>query len=148
MKASIPSLLATVLLCSMLLACADFPQWLRQRTYPPEFNYITQEKLRSKMWQLAGEVRELNVLMQDSTPIDERRRADIIKLLTAMERTTDDLKAEGRSSNHPLIDANLAPFRRDISLARDTVQKNPPNYFLVGSITGACMYCHSGNRKE
>ncbi len=100
------------------------------------------------MWQLAKEVRELHLLMENSRTVDEGRRAEIVKVLIAMERTTDDLKTEGRSSNHPMIDANLAPFRRDISLAREAVQKSPPSYFLVGSVTGACMYCHSGNPKR
>gem|GEM_PF-6237142 len=67
-----------------------------------------------------------------------------------MERTTDELKAQGRPSNHPLIDANLGPLQRDITLAREGVQKNPPNYFLVGSLTCACIYCtaEAGERKK
>ncbi len=97
------------------------------------------------MWQLARDVRELHLLMQNTETIDERQRAEIVQLLTEMEQATDDLKTDGRPSNHPLINSNLAPFRRDISLAREAVQKNPPSYFLVGSVTGACMYCHSGN---
>ena len=144
-KRRIFSALAGLLACGTLAACADFPAWLRRHTYPPDFNYITQEQLRSTMWQLAKQVRELQLLMHEPASIDERRRGEIIKLLAAMERATGELKAQGRPSNHPLIDANLGPLRRDITLAREAVEKTPPNYFLVGSLTGACVYCHSGS---
>ena len=145
MKRRILSVLAGLLACGTFVACADFPAWLRRRTYPPDFNYITQEQLRSTMWQLAKQVRELQLLTRDPASVNGRRREEIIKLLVAMERTTDELKAQGRPSNHPLIDANLGPLQRDITLAREGAQKNPPNYFLVGSLTGACIYCHSGS---
>ena len=97
------------------------------------------------MWQLAKQVRELQLLMREPASIDERRREEIIRLLVAMERSANELKTQGRPSNHPLIDTNLGPLQRDITLAREAVEKNPPNYFLVGSLTGACIYCHSGS---
>ena len=84
MKRRILSVLAGLLACGTLVACADFPAWLRRRTYPPDFNYITQEQLRSTMWQLAKQVRELQLLNRDPASIDQRRREEIIKLLVAM----------------------------------------------------------------
>ena len=42
----------------LALACADGSmEDLRRHTYPPDFKYISQEKLESTMWQLAAQVR-------------------------------------------------------------------------------------------
>ncbi len=139
------NVLATFLACGALAACVGFPAWLRQYTYPPEFNYITQEQLRSTMWQLAGQVRELKLLMLEPTSTNDLQRQKVVELLTTMEQTTSQLNTSGRPSNHPIIDHNLDALRRDIALARVAVEKNPPNYFLVGSVTGACVYCHRGS---
>jgi hypothetical protein len=139
------NVLATFLACGALAACVGFPAWLRQYTYPPEFNYITQEQLRSTMWQLAGQVRELKLLMLEPTSTNDPQRQKVVELLTTMEQTTSQLNTSGRPSNHPIIDHNLDALRRDIALARVAVEKNPPNYFLVGSVTGACVYCHRGS---
>ena len=136
---------ATVLVCGALAACAGFSAGLRQYTYPPDFVYITQEQLRSTMWQLARQVRDLQLLMLEPTSTNERQRQKVVELLMTMEHTTSQLNTSGRPSNHPVIDHNLDALRRDIALARVSVEKNPPNYFLVGSVTGACVYCHRGN---
>ena len=145
MKFRFLNVLATFLACGALVACAGFSAWLRQYTYPPDFEYITQEQLRSTMWQLARQVRELQLLMLEPTSTNERQRQKVVELLMTMEHTTSQLNTSGRPSNHPVIDHNLDALRRDIALARASVEKNPPNYFLVGSVTGACVYCHRGN---
>ena len=145
MKFRFLNVLATFLVCGALAACAGFSAGLRQYTYPPDFEYITQEQLRSTMWQLAKQVRELQLLMLEPTSSNGQQRQKVSELLMTMEHTTSQLNTSGRPSNHPVIDRNLDALRRDIALARASVEKNPPNYFLVGSVTGACVYCHRGN---
>jgi hypothetical protein len=110
------------------------------------FIYIAEEQLRSTMWQLARDVRELDRTVRAPAPIEEPRRSEILKLLVSMEHATERLGQEGRRSNHPVIDEHLATLRRDIALARKQVENEPPNYVLVGLLPGACMYCHSGGR--
>jgi hypothetical protein len=138
--------LAGLLLVSALVACAGISPQLRRYTYPPDFNYIEQEQLHSAMWQLAGNVRELDRAVRAAGPIDGARRQEILKLLISMESATARLGTEGRASNHPVIDDHLPVLRRDIALARKGVEGDPPNYVLVGLLPGACMYCHSRGR--
>jgi hypothetical protein len=137
---------AGLLLASAFIACADVSSRLRRYTYPPDFNYIAEEQLRSTMWQLARDVRELDRTVRAPAPIEEPRRSEILKLLVSMEHATERLGQEGRRSNHPVIDEHLATLRRDIALARKQVENEPPNYVLVGLLPGACLYCHSGGR--
>lgn len=130
--------------CSLVApasSCADFGARLRQYTYPPTFHYITNEQLKSTMWQLAYHSRELRVLMAspEETAVN---RAEVLQHLRAMEQVTNDLNRTGWPSNHPLVDANRSSLLQDIRTAQDGVSRDPPNFFLAGAVSGACAYCH------
>ena len=45
---------------------------------------------------------------------------------------------------HPLIDKNRSNFLRDIKVAEQAIRREPPNFLLASSVTGACIYCHGG----
>jgi hypothetical protein len=135
--------LMTLLVSSTLMACTDIAALVRRHTYPPNFQYITQDQLHSTMWQLADSVRRLDAVMRQPGPIDAARRADIESQLRAMLDTTTALQSDGRPTNHPLLTAHLDRFRRDVTLALAGVEANPPSYYLVGSVSGACLTCHS-----
>jgi hypothetical protein len=114
---------------------------MRQYTYPPDFRYIERDQLRSAMGQLAQQVRELDEHIQAPAEPDQHRK-DIIEHLTGMDAAVRVLDSSGWPSNHPLIDMNLRKFRQDIRRAREAVERDPPNYALTYSVTGACVYCH------
>jgi hypothetical protein len=135
-------LLVLIYVCGQLLGCAGFARWLRQYTYPPDFRYIEREQLRSAMWQLAYHVRELDREVDAAKAQD--RRKEIIVQLAGMDAAVATLDSSGWPSNHPLIDMNLEKFRQDIRLAREGVERDPPNLVLAHSLTGACVYCHGG----
>jgi hypothetical protein len=131
-----------------LSGCAQFAAWLRQYTYPPDFNYISREQLRSTMWRLARDMRELETTLREPGEFDEPRRAQINRLLISMEENAAHLNRSGRASNHPVIDANLPALLRDIQQARKGVESRPPNYALAGFLPGACIYCHGGESQR
>lgn len=126
--------------------CADLPARVRKHTYPPDFTYITTQQLRSTMWKLADQVERLNHILRLAEPVTEQERAEIVQLLANMEKVTDGLRGQGWRSNHPEVDFNLDRFQRDVALARRSVESDPPNYFLAGSVSGACLYCHDRSR--
>jgi hypothetical protein len=126
------------------LGCGGFDKWVRQYTYPPDFRYITPEELHSTMWQLAYHSRELNRLMRLSGN-PQLYRGEILEQLRGMEQTAAKLNQSGWPTNHPLVDMNLANFRNDIRIAREAVEREPPNFLLASPLTGACVYCHSGH---
>ena len=137
------TLLAAGLLVLQLSACADFAGWVRKYTYPPNFHYITDEQLRSGMWRLAYHARELRELMRSPEYV-EARRAAALDHLDGMEHAILDLNRSGWPTNHPLVDANRSTFLRDIKIAREAINREPPNFLLAGSVSGACVYCHGG----
>lgn len=141
-KAILTSLLLT---CVPVLGCGDFAGWLRQHTYPPDFRYITREQLRSTMWQLAYHSRELHQLMSPPETA-QQHRTEVVEHLQAMEQAAASLDQSGWPTNHPLVDMNLANFRRDLKFARESAEREPPNFLLAASLSGACVYCHGGGQ--
>ena len=135
------SLVCGVLFALQVYACADFAARVRQYTYPPTFHYITDDQLRSSMWRLAPHSRELRDLM--TVPENTMAHRDqILRHLEVMERTAIELNRTGWPTNHPLIDANRANLLRDIQSAQAAIRRDPPNFFLASSVSGACFYCH------
>jgi hypothetical protein len=143
MTKRIPVMLLAALFVAVLAACADVPALLRRHTYPPNFKYIDHTQLRSAMWQLADDVSTLDREMREPGPMDPARRAQIERLLAAMLATTSALQAQGRPTNHPRMSDHVESFRRDVTQALAAVQAEPPNYYLVGTVSGTCLTCHS-----
>jgi hypothetical protein len=131
-----------LIFCSPFVGCADWTRWTRQYTYPPDFRFIEREQLRSAMGQLALHIRELDQHMHAPSE-GEQRRQDVLEHLIGMETAAQSLDTSGWPTNHPLIEMNMPKFRRDIRLAREAVERDPPNYVIAASLTGACVYCHS-----
>ncbi len=132
-----------ILIALQLFGCTDVARWVRQYTYPPEFRYIERDDVRATMRELAAHARELNQLIKASDG-PKAQRSEIITHLRAMEQAAEKLDQSGWPTNHPLIDMNLPSFRRDLRLAREAVEREPPNFLLAGPVTGACIYCHGG----
>ena len=74
----------------------------------------------------------------------EARRAAALGHLKGMELAILDLNRSGWPTNHPLVDANRSTFLRDIKIAREAISREPANFLLAGSVSGACVYCHGG----
>jgi hypothetical protein len=121
---------------------------LREHTYPPSFNYIPAERLQSTMWILADHAAQLDRLMRRPDEAGETLQAQVILQLTEMERSAEALGPGGWPSNHPRVSRNVDTFRQDLEAARHAAALDPPNYFLAGSVAGACVHCHADEAPE
>jgi len=134
---------APLLLAGLLAGCDELPALLRRHTYPPNFKYISQAQLHSAMWQLADQVTDVDRVMHAPGMSEPERRAEVERMLTDMLATTHALQVQGRPTNHPVIGEHLDGFERDLNQALVGVKAEPPNYYLVGTVSGACLSCHS-----
>jgi hypothetical protein len=124
-------------------ACGKtLPELLRSHTYPPDFRYVSEENLRSSMWLLGRETVELRSVLADASLSDATRRTRAELLLGGMEETIQKLGVDHAPSNHPELQEGLQALLTDVRVAREGVNHDPPNYFMAGSISGACLYCH------
>ncbi len=115
---------------------------LRRATYPPGFNYVPEEKLRSTMWHLGAQLQQLDDLLADEPTPDPARRREVADLLDAMLRTTNALGPGGWPSNHPEIPRNVEQLRADLERARFAVNMDPPNDFFARELSTTCLRCH------
>ena len=127
-----------------IMACTDgMTGALRRHTYPPPFNYVTREQLKSAMWRLAGDTYELDALLRRSSGPPAASQQRVVALLADMGDAASSLGPAGWPSNHPKIGENVDRLRQDIQSARQAAERKPPNYFYAGAVSGACLYCHA-----
>lgn len=128
----------------VLSACQNgMMETVRNVTYPPDFNYISKEKLTSTMQSFAWYTTLLDNNLRDTTNISRDQRLSAINILEKMEKLSLDLGTESLSSNHNIVSFNIDQFRQNIIDAKIGLQQNPPNYYRVGSVSAYCLNCHS-----
>ncbi len=131
--------LVIVLLSTMLVyGCAQ----IRKVTYPPEFIYLEQKDINNKMVLMSIYIRQMNQILsrKDNTNSEDQTR--IVKLLSAINSTTDSLGAGSPDTNHLIIDGHIDQFKSDVIAAISAAKANPPNYFVAGQLSGSCVACH------
>jgi len=135
--------LGVVLLVAPAAGChSQLPEFLRRTTYPPSFRYIPESELRSSMWLLGHQSLELRRLLRGESEPGRDPHTQIVLLLADMEQTVQQLGPDPWSSNHPHLGEGLKALADDLHAARVAAEHDPPNYFLAGSVSGACLYCH------
>jgi hypothetical protein len=69
MRSGAPRALLALTAAIAWAACSSAAlESLRRHTYPPNFNYITEDQLKSTMWELASHTRQLDRLVRRSEP--------------------------------------------------------------------------------
>jgi len=115
---------------------------IRRHTYPPEFNYIPEKEFKSIMWRFAEKVKQLNEVMREANLSGDGPKREVVRILSEMEKISMDLGPEAWPGNHPKVARHITMFRSDLLAARRALDMDPPNYYLAGSIAGACSHCH------
>jgi hypothetical protein len=125
-----------------LCACAGLAREVREYTYPQDFEYLDDAQIHSVMGRLAVGVRSLDALLAEGAPREEARRERVIEVLREMERASRALGSGDARSNHPRLDEGIDAFRERVAAARRGAEAQPPDYYLAGTVSGACRYCH------
>lgn len=126
------------LLCvAVVFGCAQ----IRKVTYPNDYVYLEPKQLRSKMALLSFYMRQLDEVLLDYSIVGGDQQQRILYLLNKV----NDLTAEfggGVTTNHLAIDDHIDQFKIDVNTAIRGARANPPNYFVLGRLTGSCTSCH------
>jgi ABC-type iron transport system FetAB ATPase subunit len=139
--------LMTVASIVHLSACNGFFEGVRSVTYPPDFNYISQQKLTDTMQQFALYSTLLENNLKDPSTITEEQRQSSISILRKMEALSLKLGTETLSSNHDIVSFNIDKFRQNIQDARTGLMQDPPNYYRAGAVSAYCLNCHSTTKQ-
>ncbi len=139
-------MITSTLFCALLLLAGcqnSVLKTVRKVTYPPDFNYISSEQIRSTMHSFAWYTSMLDNTLRDPEQVTRDQRLAAIDILRKMEKLSGELGTESLSSNHDIISYNIDGFRQRIIDARLGLQQDPPNYYLVGAVSAYCLSCHS-----
>jgi hypothetical protein len=126
-----------------MYACTWPPATVQHPSAAPDFSYITDEQLESAMWQLAAGIKSLDAIFGNREPVTRSQRLEVIRILDQMLVAVDELGPNAVSTNHPHIASNLGRFREKLVIAHNSVEMEPPRYYLVGQFSGACRACHA-----
>ena len=132
-------LLTGAVIAVYVLGCAD--NSTRQNNYPRELHYI--DEITQAMQQLSFHMQQLDDLARAKSS-GPQARSEILANLNGMERAAARLQTSGWPSSHPPFDTKLDNFRRDITLAWEAAERDPPDYSMAMSLQQACVYCHKG----
>lgn len=146
-QSRIASVRRLLILCVYLVpvGCSDFASAVREFTYPPDFNYVSPEQLRSDMDELAYALARLDAeLNEDGFHRPDQRR--VLELLRDIEQIAGELQAGSAGASHPFLEDDMPGFINNVTRARLAASLDPPQYYLAGRIAGACLNCHKRNR--
>lgn len=127
----------------LIAACSERAlETVRKVTYPPDFNYVSQNKLQTTMDQFAWYTQLLQKNL-DHSEITPDQRLQTVQILKKMDELASQLGAQNLRSNHRQVGENIDKFRRDIREAREAVLQNPPDFNKARVVPGYCLRCHA-----
>ena len=145
-----PLLLLVSLICSAILlsSCNGFVGAIRKVTYPPDFLYISEVQLPSKMYQLATQLSLLEATRAGDDGGNVNQQQNILDILREIGRIGGELKAAESRYNYLFLEDYMDDFVSTITRARIAASLNPPRYYLSGQVSGGCVNCHQVNRRS
>ena len=110
---------------------------------PPPFDYADGEELRSGMHELAFQLQLLDqALGMESDLRDPQAQDQIINSLETIERVGRQLSSVDMTSSHRFLRNDMEIFLSTVERAQRSAERNPPDYYMAGRVSGACINCH------
>ncbi|MCB1670762.1 MAG: hypothetical protein R3F41_15985 [Gammaproteobacteria bacterium] len=135
-----------IVLVMSLSACGGAARLIRQATYPPDFNYVSGDELRSSMDQLGYQLQRLDQALAPAETGQDVSQQEVLSVLGDIERIGTNLRAGEGGSNHPFLEDHMNDFVVQVGRARIAARMDPPSYYLAGRVAGGCVNCHRVNR--
>ena len=138
-RGSIWSWTIIALLCAGSIAgCAQ----IRKATYPGDFVYLEQKQITSEMALMSLYLREIDQILLDDSTVSSEQQERIIAILNKIDASANKLGAGNIRTNHLVLDDHIDQFKSEVNLALRDASADPPNYFALGRLSGACLACH------
>lgn len=102
---------------------------------------MTRGQLHTQMQAMAAHASRIDEILRDEHP-PGTARAEVVVEIKAISAIAHALSVDDARTVHPVLWRNIDKFRADVDLAARQAQAEPPNFFLAGTVAGACAYCH------
>jgi hypothetical protein len=131
---------------AVLSACGNMAPPVEYGLYPTDFSVGVDPVMSTGMQQLGYQLQQLDLALMGA----HDQRPDLSQyassILLEVERIAGFLQAEDISVNHLFLRDDMNSFLTDVRQAREHTSMSPPQYYLAGRISGACINCHRTNR--
>lgn len=139
-----------VLLLALLSGCSYTLSDVRKVTYPPDFNYIEPQDIKTDMARMAAQIRLLDIALapvdgSDPAALDNQRQT-VMAALDSIEQIASGLQSVNAGSNHPYMQDFMRDFVAKVDKARGAASLAEPRYYFAGKVAGGCAVCHQVNR--
>ncbi|MGM0633871.1 MAG: hypothetical protein ACQETO_11960 [Pseudomonadota bacterium] len=135
--------LCTLLALAWLSGCNSSGTGAPDTTEPPPFEYAEGIEFRTEMHRLAFALQELDLeLRMRETEDDPFTQEEVIRNLGEIERIASELREDEMSTSHTSLRGEMASFLDTVARARTAAERNPPEYYMAGRVTGGCITCH------
>ncbi len=139
MNAPVARWLLLLMLCAGLIAgCAE----MRKSTYPSDYVYLEKKEITGEMFQMSQYLREIDQILLDDSTVSSEQQKRIIVVLNKIGASANKLGGDNVRTNHLILDEHIDQFRSEVDLALRDASADPPNYFALGRLSGACLGCH------
>jgi len=145
-RRALPLTVALALLVSGCNGFGGMGEAVRKHTYPPDFDYVSRDELRSTMWVLASQIKTLDTLLAQEQAEPGSHNASIQQSLEAIDSALVRIQVDTPASNHPLLEEHVPEVQARVARALRDSRRDPPSYFAASTLADSCFLCHARGR--
>lgn len=139
--------LCALLALAWLSGCNSSGTGVTDTAEAPPFEYAEGVEFRTEMHMLAYALQELDLeLRMQETEDDPMTQELVIQNLLDIERIASGLHEDEMSTSHTFLRGEMASFLDTVSRARVAAERDPPEYYMAGRVSGGCINCHQLQR--
>lgn len=107
-----------------------------------DFHLITEPELHETMQTMANQIAAIALLSLDSEMNTDEQRARVLNLLDGIQASASELDGNGAVTNYSVVNRYMGSFLYDVELARQFVNRQPPNLIPAQRLVKSCLACH------
>ncbi len=131
-----------IALQGILVACSNSEGFTPRIGSPPPFDYADGAVLRSRMHQLAFASQRLDLALMAQDERGMATQREVISTLRDIERIASELEEGDLSTTHRFLRNDMQNFLASVGRAQRDAERNPPNFYAAGRVSGSCVNCH------
>jgi len=134
----------SILMLSFLIVACQTRGDINNKSEPTITSYhvMSDDQLHGEMRSMVVDIRKLLEIYLDSDYPEPQRQNSALAYLDNIERTAEGIGGDEKITNFSVINQYMGAFLYDVGIARDFVEKSPPNYFPAGALIKSCTSCH------
>mgnify|MGYP001057869049 CR=1 FL=1 len=94
------------------------------------------------MHEFAFELQQLDLALLNTGEYSPELQSRVLNRLGNIEEIAEGLLEGDLATNHTFLSLDMELFLRTVERAEAGMRRMPPQYYLAGRVSGACLNCH------